>query len=70
MPHKMKIALWSLGALLGLDAIVLSYFFIFRAAYYFPDRYEDAFAAAFYCGVTGIPLLIAFIVIFIQHKKQ
>jgi hypothetical protein len=59
----MKTALKILGALLGLDVLVLSYFFIFRAAHYFPDRYETAFAAGVYCVGIGIVLLIAFLAV-------
>ena len=65
----MKTALWVLGALLAIDALELSYFFIFRASYYFPDRYEDAYAAGAYGGIVAIILMIAFALVLAEHLK-
>lgn len=65
----MKIAVWILGSLIGMDAIVFAYFNIFRASYYYPDRYEDAFTATFYCFVIGLPLLITFAFVYARYRK-
>jgi hypothetical protein len=65
----MKIAVWVLGLLLGIDALVFAYFSIFGAFYYYPDRYEYAFAATFYCFIVGLPILIAFAFVFARYRK-
>jgi len=46
MGVPMKTALWILGGLLAADLLFLSWFYVIRADYYFPGRYEDAFAAS------------------------
>ena len=61
-----KCALWTLGALLAFDMLFVSYFHVFRASYYFPGRYEDAFLADFWALVFGIPILCVFITLLIK----
>ncbi|MBN2643191.1 MAG: hypothetical protein JXR78_16180 [Victivallales bacterium] len=66
----MKTSLWVLGSLLAADALYLSYFYVIRADYYFPGRYEDAFAATFYALLLGLPVLGAFVVVLVIHLLQ
>ncbi len=66
----MKAALWILGSLLGADLLFLSYFYVVRADYYFPGRYEDAFAATFYALLFGLPVLGAFVTVLVLHLKR
>lgn len=66
----MKAALWILGSLLVADLIFLSHFHLIRADYYFPGRYEDAFAAAFYALLFGLPVLGAFVAVSVMYLTQ
>jgi len=46
----------------GLGAFLMSvdwYYGHYRRDYYFPDRYEDAFAAMFYAIVVSVIVLVA-----------
>lgn len=63
----MKIALWILGVLLVLDLLFVSYFHVFRASYYFPDRYEDALQADVYALLFGLPVLGSFVTLLIIY---
>jgi len=66
----MKTALWILGSLLAADLLFLSWFYVIRADYYFPGRYEDAFAATFYALLFGLPVLGAFVAVLVIHLKR
>jgi predicted outer membrane lipoprotein len=66
----MKAALWILGSLLVADLVFLSHFYLIRADYYFPGRYEDAFAATFYALLLGLPVLGAFVAISALYLTQ
>lgn len=66
----MKAALWILGSLIAADAMFLSYFYVIRPDYYFPDRYEDAFAATFYALLFGLPVLGSFVTILMICLKR
>ncbi len=66
----MKTALWILGSLLAADALFLSYFYVIRADYYFPGRYEDAFAATLYALLLGLPVLGAFVAVLVFYIRQ
>ena len=66
----MKTILRVLGALLVLDLLFVSYFHIFRAGYYFPDRYEDAVVADFYAVVFGLPIFAAFVTVLALHLRR
>ncbi len=66
----MKAALWILGSLLAADLLFLSYFNVIRADYYFPDRYETAFAATFYGLLFGLPVLGAFVAVLVLYVKR
>jgi len=66
----MKAALWILGSLLAADLLFLSYFYVIRADYYFPGRYEDAFAATFYALLFGLPALGAFVTVLVLRLKR
>jgi hypothetical protein len=66
----MKKALWVFGSLLVCDALFLSYYHVFRRAYYFPDRYEDAFAATAYALLFGLPVLGVFATLLVLHMKR
>jgi len=66
----MKTVLWILGSLLVADVLFLSYFYLIRADYYFPDRYEDAFAATVYALLFGLPVLGAFIAVLVIWLKR
>jgi len=66
----MKTALWILGALLAADVLFLSYFYVLRAGYYFPDRYEDAIAATLYALLFGLPVLGSFVTVLVIHLKR
>jgi hypothetical protein len=62
-PSRRKTAnrlLWVLGGLMLADVIFLSYFWVFRAAYYFPDRYEEAYRATAVGGGCGLLFVFAF----------
>jgi hypothetical protein len=59
----MRRLLWVIGYMLLADAAFLSYFWVFRHGYYFPDRYEDAFSATVIALAIAAPLLIAFVVL-------
>ena len=59
--YAMKVTLWILGVLLALDMLSISYFYVFRAGYYFPDRYEDALGATLYALLFGLPALGSFV---------
>lgn len=68
-----KTALWILGVLLVLDLLFVSYFHVFRAGYYFPDRYEEALGADLFALLFGLPVLGAFVTLLITHlyrRKQ
>jgi hypothetical protein len=65
--HNMKTALWILGALLAADALFLSYFYVIRADYYFPDRYEDALAGTVFALLFGLPVLVAFMAVLLVY---
>ena len=65
--HSMKAALWILGSFLAADLLFLSYFCVIRADYYFPGRYEDAFAAIIYALLFGLPVLGAFVTVLVLH---
>lgn len=61
-PVRLKTANLMLRLLRGLllcDILYLSYFWIFRADYYFPGRYEQAYAAA--VPALGIGLVLVFL---------
>ncbi len=66
----MKTTLKILGGLLTADVLFLSYFYVVRADYYFPGRYEDAFAATFYALLFGLPVFGAFIALFALHLTR
>lgn len=66
----MRRVLWILGGLLIADALFLSYFYVIRAGYYFPGRYEDAFVATFYALLFGLPVLGAFVAVLVMHLKR
>lgn len=68
--HDMKMALQILGLLLAADAIFLSYFYVLRADYYFPDRYEDAFAATVYGLLFGLPVFGAFVATLVLYLMR
>jgi hypothetical protein len=68
--HAMKTTLWILGSLLGADGLFLSYFYVIRADYYFPGRYEDAFAATLYALLLGLPVLGAFVAVLVVYLRQ
>ncbi len=68
--QNMKTALWILGALLGADALFLAYFYVIRADYYFPGRYEDALAATFFALLFGLPVLVAFMAVLLVYLWQ
>ncbi len=57
----MNKALYILGGLLVIDIMAYLYFNVFRADYYFPDRYEEAFAATAIMLLLGLPVFGAFI---------
>ena len=63
----MKTTILILGVLLVLDLLFVSYFHVFRASYYFPDRYEDAFQADVYALLFGLPVLGAFVTLLAIH---
>ena len=63
----MKATLWILGLLLMSDLLFVSYFHVFRRGYYFPDRYEDAFAATFYALLFGLPVLGSFVTVLVLY---
>lgn len=70
----MKVSLWILGCLLGVDVLFLSYFWVFRRDYYFPGRYEEAFAATA-CGLLAgiiliIPLLVMLVLFFRTRRRD
>jgi hypothetical protein len=65
-----KAALWILGGLLAADALFVSYFNVLRAGYYFPDRYEDAYAATFNALLFGLPVLGAFIAVLVFYLNR
>jgi len=54
------VLLWTLCGLMVCDVLYLSYFWIFRADYYFPDRYEQAYAAAIPALGIGLVLVLLF----------
>jgi hypothetical protein len=56
--------------LLAADALFLSYFYVIRADYYFPGRYEDAFAATFYALLFGLPVLGSFVTVLVLYLKR
>jgi hypothetical protein len=55
-----NVLLWTLCGLLLCDVLYLSYFWVFRADYYFPDRYERAYAAAVPALGIGLALIFLF----------
>jgi hypothetical protein len=61
----MKRALWILGTVLLIDLFYVSYFYVWRASYYFPDRYEDAFGAIALALLIGLPVLGAFVALLV-----
>jgi len=65
-----KTALYVLAGILVADLLFISYFWVLRAEYYFPGRYEDAFAATFYALLIGFPILGAFIALLIAYYKR
>jgi hypothetical protein len=66
----MKAALWILGSLLAADLLFLSYFYVIRADYYFPGRYEDALAATVYALLFGLPMLGAFVAVLVLYLRR
>jgi len=66
----MKTALWILGSFLVLDILFLSYFYVFRVSYYFPDRYEVAFGATVEALLFGLPVAGAFIALLLVSLLQ
>ena len=66
----MKATLWILGSLLAAIAVFLSYFWVIRADYYFPNRYEDALSATFYALLIGLPVLGAFITMLVLYLRR
>ena len=66
----MKTALWILGTLLAADALFLSYFYVLRADYYFPGRYEEAIAATFYALLFGLPVIGSFVTVLVIYLKR
>ena len=52
--------LWTLCGLIACDVLYLSYFWVLRADYYFPDRYEQAYAAALPALGMGLVLVFLF----------
>lgn len=66
----MRIAIWCLGGLILLDLGVVSYFHVFRANHYFPDRYEEALQADFFAVLCGLPLLILFVRLLVKHSQR
>jgi hypothetical protein len=65
-----KAALYILGGVLLADLLFIAYFWVLRADYYFPGRYEDAFAATFYALLVGLPVLGAFIALLIVNFNR
>lgn len=63
----MKKVLWILGSLLMADLLYLSWFYVIRADYYFPGRYEDAFAATLNALLFGLPVLGAFMAVLVIY---
>jgi len=68
--RTMRIALWILGLLLVLDLLFVSYFHVFRASYYFPDRYEDALVADLYALLFGLPVLGSFVTLLVIYLRR
>jgi hypothetical protein len=66
----MKRALWTLGAVLMADLLYLSYFYVWRASYYFPGRYEEAFTATLVALFVGLPVLGAFIAVSVVAWRE
>lgn len=66
----MKAALGILGGLLAADALFLCYFWVIRADYYFPGRYEGAFAATAYALLFGLPVLGAYVAVLVIHLTR
>lgn len=66
----MKAALWVLGLLLIADVVFVGYFHVFRANYYFPNRYEDAIAADACALVAGIPVLASLVTLLIINYRK
>lgn len=66
----MKVALYILGGILVADLLFVAYFWVLRAEYYFPGRYEVAFGATFYALIVGLPVLGAFVAILIVYFKR
>ena len=60
-----KTALWILGVMLVLDLLFVSYFHVFRASYYFPDRYEAALTADLYALLFCLPVLGSFVTLLV-----
>lgn len=66
----MKTALYILGGILVADSLFVAYFWVLRAEYYFPGRYEVAFAATFYALLVGLPILGAFVALLFVYLKR
>jgi hypothetical protein len=61
----MKRALWILGTILLLDLLYVSYFWVWRASYYFSGNYETAFEAAGLALLIGLPIFGAFVALLV-----
>ena len=66
----MKVALWILGGLLAADALFMSYVHILRRDYYFPGRYEDAFAATLWGLLFGASVLALFLFVLYLKRRR
>jgi hypothetical protein len=67
---RVKTTLYILGGILVADLLFVAYFWVLRAEYYFPGRYEDAFVATFYALLVGLPVLGAFVALLIMYLKR
>lgn len=67
---KMKSALYILGGILVADLLFVAYFWVLHAEYYFPGRYEVAFAATFNALLVGLPVFGAFVALLIVYFKR
>ena len=63
----MRVTLRVLGVLLVFDFLFVSDFHVFRAGYYFPDRYEDALEATLCALLFGLPAAGSFVTLLVVH---
>jgi hypothetical protein len=64
---------WVPIALLVIDALYLSYFWVWRKEFYFPERYETAFAASapgLVVGLVGFLWLAAAVVRELRARRS